>query len=68
MRAVNDGTDRARQGRLTGTGGILKQEVAAGEHRRESESHGLALVQDRHGHAVDEALEDLGKPGCILDG
>ena len=68
MRAVDDGADGARQRGLAGAGGVLEQEVASREHRRERESHGLALVQDRHGHAVDEALEDLGEPGCILNG
>ena len=68
VRAVNGRADRARQRRLSGTGSVFEQEVAAGEHRGQGQAHRLALVEHRHGHAVDEALEDLGKPGCVFDG
>ena len=68
VRAVNGRTDRARQGRLTGSGSVLEQEVSTREHRRQREAHRLMLVQDRDGHAIDEALEDLGEPSCIFDG
>ena len=68
VRAVDDGTDGARQGGLTGAGSVLEQEVSAREHRRQREAHRLMLVQDRDGHAIDEALEDLGEPSCIFDG
>ena len=68
VRPLHRGRQGPGQGGLAGTGGVLEQEVALGEHGGQGQFDHVFLVEQRLTDVVDNGGEGVSEPCRVLGG